>query len=701
MPSLFDALAVEITGRMHDFNALQVANIAWAFATLGHESPVLFEAIKTTLPEHVTELDAQGLANVAWAFAKAGHKAPRLFEALSREAAGRVHEFIPQGLTNIAWAFAKARHEDPVLLERLAGEAIGLVRDFNCQDTANTLWAFAKAQYKAPKLFEAFATELLGHVHKLKPRELATVAWAFAKAGEEAPALFQALAGETLAGLSSFNSQNIANIAWAFATLGHKEPKFFKAIAVEVASRACEFTPQGLANTAWAFTMLEQDLPLLLESELREASLGLHEPRDGEIPLEVADLFTALHNELLRRSDEFAPTPLLALHWTYANTRLLCNSFRQQFVDCAMRLGQKKDDEADPGGRKKLSSKTYPAALGDEPLILSEAGHWMTLYKPPFWSMAVNSADEREALADGLFADEDELEEQDGRQSKTTENRQIHGWLNRCFEDMYPICGDPIAQHGLAHRLDVETSGTLLCAKSYTGQYWLRMQWCDDKVDKEYICLVHGWIDPSLREINKRIRIHKSISQHTTSSHCEISSSGKPSQTELVTLAHLVKVKAEEDIKLGSSTDGRQAVKEQETQEDRYSLVAVKLHTGRTHQIRVHMLSIGHPLVCDYKYAVDHLPSDQNWCKRNFLHTYRLGFEDVPEDGSSRGSIVDMTCPLPSDLRMALGTLKHMDDRAEKLQADWLSGESKRILDFKTYAGGVFGADAVVERTKY
>merc|ERR1712217_373761 len=98
-------------------------------------------------------------------------------------------------------------------------------------------------------------------------------------------------------------------------------------------------------------------------------------------------------------------------------------------------------------------------------------------------------------------------------------------------------------------------------------------------------------------------------------------------------------------------------------QVERYSLVALKLHTGRTHQIRVHMLSIGHPLVTDVKYAESRYADDQAWCPRNFLHTYHLGFDDVPKaQGDASGNQpVDILCPLPSDLRAVLGKLRPVD----------------------------------------
>ena len=98
-------------------------------------------------------------------------------------------------------------------------------------------------------------------------------------------------------------------------------------------------------------------------------------------------------------------------------------------------------------------------------------------------------------------------------------------------------------------------------------------------------------------------------------SMCSVSDCGKPAYTEIATIAYLRRAAR------GTSTAG----------EERYSLVALKLHTGRTHQIRVHMLAIGHPLVCDAKYGTSHFAADCTWCPRNFLHAFHLGFLDVPE----------------------------------------------------------------------
>ncbi|CAE7266335.1 unnamed protein product [Symbiodinium natans] len=120
---------------------------------------------------------------------------------------------------------------------------------------------------------------------------------------------------------------------------------------------------------------------------------------------------------------------------------------------------------------------------------------------------------------------------------------------------------------------------------------------------------------------------------------------------------------------------------------EQYSLVALKLHTGRTHQIRVHMQSIGHPLITDAKYAEDRLNDDKAWCPRNFLHTYRLAFRDVPNekdlDSSGYGPVRELISPLPSDLRAVLELLKPVDASSQPHYEDWLSGDGGRLRPFE------------------
>jgi len=315
--------------------------------------------------------------------------------------------------------------------------------------------------------------------------------------------------------------------------------------------------------------------------------------------------------------------------------------------------------------------------------VLMEGDHWVALYKPPYWQVNVDAkeaakAAERSADIAPFDDEDDEGDAEDAAPAQLSAPRpggpqSMRTWIRQQLASQYPVCTDAIEAYGLLHRLDVQTSGVLLAAKTYVGAYWLRLQWCSYLVDKEYVCLVHGWVPRDVREIHTRIRVDKKKapnSRRTISTLCTVGANGKPSFTEVATLAHLVRPA------LGQS--------------ERYSLVVLKLHTGRTHQIRVHMQSIGHPLVTDKKYGEATHFQDSMWCPRNFLHTYHLGFDEVPPASGAAEEApepVDILCPLPTDLRGVLAGLRPVDERSRPFFEDWCTGEAARLRAFEEYAG--------------
>ena len=142
---------------------------------------------------------------------------------------------------------------------------------------------------------------------------------------------------------------------------------------------------------------------------------------------------------------------------------------------------------------------------------------------------------------------------------------------------------------------------------------------------------------------------------------------------------------------------------------ERYSLAALKLHTGLTHQIRVHMLAIGHALVSDMKYGKSNFEADRLWCQRNFLHKYHLGFQDawwgnypgkevrlaekerfcnaamqITKSRSTR-ELVDVYCPLPEDLCAALAELAPTEKDSGAHLAVWLCRETANLRCFEEY----------------
>src|SRR6185369_7268113 len=155
---------------------------------------------------------------------------------------------------------------------------------------------------------------------------------------------------------------------------------------------------------------------------------------------------------------------------------------------------------------------------------------------------------------------------------------------------------------GIVHRLDKDTSGVMLVATTQDMYEFLKDAFAERKIKKEYIALVAGKLEKPHGFIETPIgRSKTDFRKYTTKNPLE----AKPSITEYRVLEHI----------LPNDEDGPGGV-------DGYTLVLVKLHTGRTHQIRVHFSSIGHPLIGDPLYG--NKKSKLQGLDRQFLHAKRI-----------------------------------------------------------------------------
>ncbi len=175
-------------------------------------------------------------------------------------------------------------------------------------------------------------------------------------------------------------------------------------------------------------------------------------------------------------------------------------------------------------------------------------------------------------------------------------------------------------RQGIVHRLDVGTSGLMVVAKSELAYSVLKQQFRERTVDKRYHALVQGHPDPLSGTIDAPIGRHP-----THDYKWAVVADGKPSVT------HYDLVEA-----------FRAA-----------SLLDIKLETGRTHQIRVHMAAHRHPCVGDLTYGADPTLAKRLRLTRQWLHAVRLGFEH-PADGRW----VEFTSPYPEDLQHALDVVR-------------------------------------------
>lgn len=174
---------------------------------------------------------------------------------------------------------------------------------------------------------------------------------------------------------------------------------------------------------------------------------------------------------------------------------------------------------------------------------------------------------------------------------------------------------------GIVHRLDEDTSGLIVIAKTSEAYDYLKKTFQERDIEKLYIALVHGKFD----------RAHGTVDLPVTKSptHRKMRvGEGKEALTEYFVIDE-------------AGTDRL----------DEYTLLRVKLHTGRTHQIRVHMQAIGHPLVSDQTYGGKFKEKDKELVDRQFLHAYRLKFKLLD------GTWMEVTSPLPPDLQQALAKL--------------------------------------------
>ncbi len=200
----------------------------------------------------------------------------------------------------------------------------------------------------------------------------------------------------------------------------------------------------------------------------------------------------------------------------------------------------------------------------------------------------------------------------------TGEDTLVHALLAHCAGGLSGVGG--IERPGIVHRLDKGTSGVLLVAKNDAAHRGLSEQFAGRQLRKEYLALVAGV--PRLRSG----MIERAISRHPV--HRErmtVGEGGRPART---------------DWEIVEAFGGRAA------------LVRCRIHSGRTHQIRVHLKSIGHPLIGDTTYgwkADPHLPDPG----RVMLHAERIAFLHPVT-----ARPLDLRAPLPADFTNLLATLR-------------------------------------------
>jgi 23S rRNA pseudouridine1911/1915/1917 synthase len=187
---------------------------------------------------------------------------------------------------------------------------------------------------------------------------------------------------------------------------------------------------------------------------------------------------------------------------------------------------------------------------------------------------------------------------------------------------------DFVSRAGIVHRLDKETSGVILVAKTFNAFINLQAQFRDRKVRKTYLALSHGEITPKVGEINVAVgRLPWNRKRFG------VISDGRKSVTEYKVLSIKYLVFGEEKEPL--------------------TLVELNPKTGRTHQIRVHLQYIKHPIFGDPLYAGRKTGrNDRKLLPRIFLHAAKISFFHP-----TTNDLLTFESPLPEDLAEFVASL--------------------------------------------
>ncbi|HBB38313.1 MAG TPA: hypothetical protein DEP63_02685 [Candidatus Magasanikbacteria bacterium] len=206
----------------------------------------------------------------------------------------------------------------------------------------------------------------------------------------------------------------------------------------------------------------------------------------------------------------------------------------------------------------------------------------------------------------------------------------LTAWLVQTYPDIEHVGENPV-RPGIVHRLDKEASGTLVVAKTNAMFHHLKDQFKARSVEKQYTVLVYGTIEANEDTIDFPIdrgndgrMVSRPRLKAVTLNTVDNIQPGKEARTDFKVIKRL----------------------------GRFSLLSVRIHSGRTHQIRVHMYAYAHPVVGDTLYFNKKLlKKNDEHLGRLFLHAAKLCFQDLA------GAMHCFESPLPEELQQYLDSL--------------------------------------------
>ena len=195
-------------------------------------------------------------------------------------------------------------------------------------------------------------------------------------------------------------------------------------------------------------------------------------------------------------------------------------------------------------------------------------------------------------------------------------------WLTARYPELKTVGDDPKARPGIVHRLDKETSGILLVAKTQECFDYLKLLFKNQEIKKTYLALVLGRVTPKTGVIDKPIGLKTGTVKRTV---------------------HSKKL-------LKEATTAYRVLEYSKNKDNEFSFLELRPQTGRTHQLRVHLASINHPIVGDRLYGRKLQPK---WVSRLMLHAYSLEFSPL------QGGRLKLEAESPEDFQSIMHNLKN------------------------------------------
>ncbi|CAE8660970.1 unnamed protein product [Polarella glacialis] len=602
-----------------------ISNLVWAFATMDLRNEALFKRVAEIAPSRLGSFRPQELANLIWAFAKVGFLDDAFWESMLQQALRKMGDFLPQHLCNLAWACATSQVKFNVnLMRSLQLEATAKIHHFNAQGLSTLAWSFASLGIRDVDFFDVIGLQAEQRILDFSPQGLSLLSDAFSGLPALRHQLFSAVSKTSILKMQLFGSQDLSCLLLAFAKVGLQDSSLFQAASVRARSLSLTaFRSRDLSNLLWAFSSVDERAEEFFRSVGSELTGRFLQLAEEEIDSSCDSVGReAKVQELLLDSTE-------AL-WAFRNAGLDASDLALAARKCLTRMGQHLDARGfcatstercrslapllvEHAPAQTVAALPSRASLPLEPSVALDLSDRLVLLKPAGWEV------------DGGGDDRDECETADAHD----ENLLSQFLQNFLPSRRWPLPHDLEHRFGFTHRVDKPSSGLVLAAKTYEAHFDLLLQLSSGAIVRDYIVLCHGWFAPSRRIIRSRVLWTKGGRASS-----KVRPNGKPALTRLRVLAHCF------NRKLGKSA----------------SLLAVRIGTGRRHQIRLHLAHLGHPVICDGRYsAVSEFLEDRQWCPRNFLHRHRLSFKDKAAD------LQEVSALLPADLTVVLKDLTPRD----------------------------------------